>query len=98
VICGVPDLIAVLDNQSGAALGTPGKSPLHPKTKGEILTTDYKYGLRVLIIAVTAAPQWTDTQRGLDIGSLSAFGYDIPYVPIGGYVKPVSVIKEYGPK
>lgn len=78
----MPDLIAVLDNQSGAALGTP----------------DYKYGLRVLIIAVTAAPQWTDTQRGLDIGSLSAFGYDIPYVPIGGYVKPVSVIQEYGPK
>ena len=97
MICGVPDLIAVLDNQSGAALGTPGKPPLNTP-KGRKLTTDYKYGLRVLIIAVTAAPQWTDTQRGLDIGSLSAFGYDIPYVPIGGYVKPVSVIKEYGSK
>ena len=35
---------------------------------------DYKYGLRVLVVAVTAAPQWTDTQRGLDIGSLTAFG------------------------
>lgn len=97
MICGVPDLIAVLDNRSGAALGTPGKPPLNT-SKGRELTTDYKYGLRVLIIAVTAAPQWTDTQRGLDIGSLSAFGYDIPYVPIGGYVKPVSVIKEYGSK
>ena len=97
MICGVPDLIAVLDNQSGAALGTPGKPSLN-KSEGKILKTDYKYGLRVLIIAVTAAPQWTDTQRGLDIGSLSAFGYDIPYVPIGGYVKPVSVIKEYGSK
>jgi hypothetical protein len=62
------------------------------------LMVDYKYGLRVLIVAVTAAPQWTDTQRGLDIGSLSAFGYDIPYAPIGGYVKPVSVIREYGSK
>lgn len=57
---------------------------------------DYKYGLRVLIVAVTAAPQWTDTQRGLDIGALPAFGYDLPYIPIGEYVKPVSVIKEYG--
>jgi DUF917 family protein len=34
ILAGVPDLIAVLDNQSGAALGTP----------------DFKYGLRVLII------------------------------------------------
>jgi DUF917 family protein len=96
VICGVPDLIAVLDNQSGAALGTPGKPPFQFRQEWTLMA-DYKYGLRVLIIAVTAAPQWTDTQRGLDIGSLSAFGYDIPYVPIGGYVKPVSVIKEYGP-
>ena len=79
VVAGVPDLIAVLDSQSGAALGTP----------------DYKYGLRVLVLGITAAPQWTETQRGLDLGALPAFGYDLPYVPIGRYIRPRSVIEEY---
>ncbi|KAK4684534.1 uncharacterized protein P7C73_g5641, partial [Tremellales sp. Uapishka_1] len=82
VVAGVPDLIAVLDAQTGHALGTP----------------DYKFGLRVLVLAITAAPQWTDTPRGLELGSLSAFGYDIPYEPIGTYAKPTSVIEEYGAK
>ncbi|ORY30778.1 putative hydantoinase [Naematelia encephala] len=79
IVAGVPDLIAVLDSQNGSALGTP----------------DYKYGLRVLVLGVTAAPQWTDTPRGLEIGALPAFGYDIPYEPLGKYVKPRSVIEEY---
>ncbi|WWC69837.1 uncharacterized protein I206_103780 [Kwoniella pini CBS 10737] len=80
VICGVPDLISVLDAQNGTALGTP----------------EYKYGLRVIVIGITAAPQWTDTPRGLELGSLTAFGYDnIPYKPLGEYVKPRSVIEEY---
>ncbi|OCF31991.1 hydantoinase [Kwoniella heveanensis BCC8398] len=79
VVCGVPDLISVLDAQNGTALGTP----------------EYKYGLRVIVIGITAAPQWTDTARGLELGSLSAFGYDIPYRPLGRYVKPRSVIEEY---
>lgn len=69
----------MIDAGSGYALGTP----------------DYKYGLRVLVLGITAAPQWTETQRGLDIGGLKAFGYDMPYVPIGTYVKPMSVIHEY---
>ncbi|KAK8847715.1 hypothetical protein IAR55_005574 [Kwoniella newhampshirensis] len=76
------NLIAVLDAQTGHALGTP----------------DYKYGLRVFVLGITAAPQWTDTPRGLELGALGAFGYDdIPYEPIGKYVKPRSVIEEYGP-
>ncbi|WVQ99771.1 hypothetical protein IAU59_006913 [Kwoniella sp. CBS 9459] len=79
VVCGVPDLISVLDAQNGTALGTP----------------EYKYGLQVLVIGITAAPQWTDTARGLELGSLTAFGYDIPYSPLGEYVKPRSVIEEY---
>ncbi|KAM0746963.1 putative hydantoinase [Meredithblackwellia eburnea MCA 4105] len=80
IIATVPDLIAVLDAQSGVALGTP----------------DYKYGLRVLVLGITAAPQWTSTPRGLELGSLTAFGYsDIPYVPLGEYVKPRSVIEEF---
>ncbi|WRT68137.1 uncharacterized protein IL334_005112 [Kwoniella shivajii] len=79
IICGVPDLISVLDAQNGTALGTP----------------EYKYGLRVIVIGITAAPQWTDTPRGLELGALPAFGYDIPYSPLGTYVKPLSVIEEY---
>lgn len=55
----MPDLISVLDAGNGSALGTP----------------DYKYGQRVVVIAITAAPQWTDTPRGLEIGDLRAFGY-----------------------
>jgi len=58
MLATVPDLIAVLDAQSGAALGTP----------------QYKYGLRVLVLGITAAPQWTNTQRGLELGGPSAFG------------------------
>ncbi|EJT98544.1 hypothetical protein DACRYDRAFT_57377 [Dacryopinax primogenitus] len=80
VIATVPDLIMVVDAQNGAALGTP----------------DYKYGLRVIIIGVTAAPQWTDTPRGLEIGDCRAFGFpEIPYKALGQYVKPRSVIEEF---
>ncbi|KZO99531.1 hypothetical protein CALVIDRAFT_495066 [Calocera viscosa TUFC12733] len=80
VIATVPDLIMVVDAQNGAALGTP----------------DYKYGLRVIIIGVTAAPQWTDTPRGLEIGDCRAFGFpEIPYKALGKYVKPRSVIEEF---
>lgn len=81
VVAGVPDLIAVLDTGNGEALGTP----------------DYKYGLRVLVIAISAAPQWTDTPRGLELGALPAFGYDLPYIPVGEYVEPRSVIEEFSP-
>ncbi|EIM83645.1 uncharacterized protein STEHIDRAFT_113723 [Stereum hirsutum FP-91666 SS1] len=52
IVTTVPDLIAALDAQSGCALGTP----------------DYKYGLRVLVLGITAAPQWTNTERGLELG------------------------------
>lgn len=80
VVAGVPDLISVLDAQNGLALGTP----------------EYKYGQRVVVLGMTAAPQWTGSQRGLDLGALPAFGYDIPYVALGEYVRPKSVIEEYG--
>lgn len=59
IVATVPDLIAVLDAQSGCAFGTP----------------DYKYGLRVFVLGITAAPQWTSTARGLELGDLRAFGY-----------------------
>lgn len=69
-----------LDNGSGRALGVP----------------EFKYGYRVTVIGITCSPRWTETQAGLDIGGPKAFGYDIPYRPLGKYVEPRSVIEEYG--
>lgn len=79
-IATVPDLIAVLDSQSGLALGVP----------------EYRYGLIVTVLAITCSPRWTETKKGLEYGGPSAFGYDnISYDPIGVYVEPKSVILEY---
>jgi len=78
VLAVVPDLIAVLDSQSGSGLGTH----------------EYRYGLRVTIIALAGSPLWT-TPRGLKKGGPEAFGLDFPYHPVGAYVEPRSVIEEY---
>ncbi|KAI0938669.1 hypothetical protein AcV5_000296 [Taiwanofungus camphoratus] len=76
----VPDLITVLDSQNGTALGTP----------------DYRYGLRVTVIALAGDPKWTTTPEGLLCGGPSAFGlHDLPFTPIAQYREPVSVITEY---
>ncbi|RPD65174.1 hydantoinase/oxoprolinase [Lentinus tigrinus ALCF2SS1-7] len=76
----VPDLITVLDSQNGAALGTP----------------DYRYGLRVTVIAMAGHPSWI-TPQGLDNGGPTAFGLNgVPFTPIGPYKDPKSVIKEFG--
>ncbi|KAG6333941.1 hypothetical protein ID866_5152 [Astraeus odoratus] len=81
VKAAVPDLIALLDAQNGSALGTQ----------------EYKYGLRVVVIGITGAPQWTGTPRGMETGGPGAFGFhDIPYVPLGVYSPPKSVIDEFG--
>ncbi|KAI9164049.1 putative D-/L-hydantoinase subunit A [Paramyrothecium foliicola] len=80
IIASVPDLIAVLDNGSGRALGVP----------------EFKYGYRVTVIGITCSPRWTDTALGLEIGGPKAFGYDdISYEPLGTYVEPRSVIDEF---
>jgi DUF917 family protein len=80
MVATVPDLISVLDAQNGSALGTP----------------QYKYGLRVLVLGITAAPQWTGTERGIALGGPSGFGFThIPYKPLGKYTQPQSVIEEY---
>ncbi|EED14116.1 conserved hypothetical protein [Talaromyces stipitatus ATCC 10500] len=77
ILASVPDLIAVLDAETGAGLGTP----------------EYKYGLKVMIIAIAASPRWTDTPRGMALGGPGSMGFeDIEYVPIGKYSKPRSVI------
>ncbi|KAK1687314.1 hydantoinase/oxoprolinase [Colletotrichum godetiae] len=79
IVAAVPDLISILDNESGRALGVP----------------EFKYGYRVTVIGITCSPRWTETQAGLDIGGPRAFGYDIEYKPLGKYVEPRSVLEEY---
>jgi DUF917 family protein len=58
ILAAVPDIIAVVDAGNGRALGTQ----------------DYKYGLRVTVVGITAAPQWTSTERGLKLGGPASFG------------------------
>ncbi|KZV63899.1 DUF917-domain-containing protein [Peniophora sp. CONT] len=81
VVASVPDLICVIDAASGEAIGTP----------------EYRYGLHVLVLGITASDKWTSTQRGLDIGGPRAFGLDVDYKPLGVFKKPRSVIDEYAP-
>ena len=81
ILASVPDLIAVIDAETGAGLGTP----------------EYKYGLKVVIIAIAASPRWTDTERGMELGGPGSMGFDqVKYVPIGKYSKPRSVIDVFG--
>jgi DUF917 family protein len=80
VLAIVPDLISVIDAQSGEAIGTP----------------EYRYGLLVTVIGITASDKWTSTPRAIEIGGPAAFGLtDIEYKPLGKFVNPVSVIDEY---
>ncbi|KZT10328.1 DUF917-domain-containing protein [Laetiporus sulphureus 93-53] len=80
ILVTVPDLITVVDSQNGAALGTP----------------DYRYGLRVTVIAMAAEPKWTTTPEGLACGGPSAFGlYDLPFTPIAQYKEPSGVVAQF---
>ncbi|KAI4609634.1 hypothetical protein J4E80_008278 [Alternaria sp. BMP 0032] len=82
VLAIVPDLIAVIDAQNGEAIGTP----------------EYRYGLLVSVIGITASERWT-SPKGIEIGGPKAFGLDhLKYKPLGKFVKPVSVIDEYDGK
>ncbi len=80
VLAIVPDLIAVVDAQNGEAIGTP----------------EYRFGLLVCVVGITASEKWTGTERGVELGGPKAFGLGhIEYTPLGVYKKPVSVIDEY---
>jgi len=79
VLAIVPDLISVIDAQNGEAIGTP----------------EYRYGLLVLVIGITASERWT-SPRGIEIGGPKGFGLDhLQYKSLGKFVKPRSVIDEY---
>ncbi|KAJ5662112.1 uncharacterized protein N7477_009728 [Penicillium maclennaniae] len=81
ILASVPDLIAVIDAETGAGLGTP----------------EYKYGLKVVIIAIAASPRWTETARGMELGGPGSMGFEeVKYVPIGKYSKPRSIIEVFG--
>ncbi|CZT11410.1 hypothetical protein WAI453_004522 [Rhynchosporium graminicola] len=75
----VPDLICVLDTQTGLSIGVP----------------EFRYGLIVTVLGMACSPRWTDTERGLEYGGPKAFGYDMPYNPLGTYVEPKSVVLEF---
>ncbi|KAI0694195.1 hydantoinase/oxoprolinase [Cytidiella melzeri] len=80
VIVTVPDLITVLDSQSGSSIGTQ----------------EYRYGLRVTVIALAGHPKWTQTPEGLACGGPAAFGlHDVPFQPIADYREPQSVVQEF---
>lgn len=79
VLAIVPDLISVIDAQSGEAIGTP----------------EYRYGLLVLVIGITASDRWTSS-KGIEIGGPKSFGLGhLDYKPLGKFVKPVSIIDEF---
>lgn len=74
-----PDLITIIDAQNGEAIGTP----------------EYRYGLLVVVLGITASDKWT-SERGIEIGGPKSFGMDhLTYKPLGTFVKPRSVIDEY---
>jgi DUF917 family protein len=80
IVATVPDLVCVLDAQNGEALGTQ----------------EYRYGLLVIVLGITASEKWTSTERGIEIGGPRGFGInDIEYVPLGIFKKPKSVIDEF---
>lgn len=80
VLAIVPDLISVIDAQNGEAVGTP----------------EYRYGLLVIVLGISASERWTGTERGIKIGGPEAFGINhLKWEPSGKFVKPRSVIDEY---
>jgi DUF917 family protein len=67
VIASVPDLIMILDLETGEPITT------------ELL----RFGFRVAVLGL-AAPEQLRTARALEVVGPRAFGYDLPYRPLGG--------------
>lgn len=81
IVAIVPDLVCVIDAQNGEAIGTQ----------------EYRYGLPVVVLGITASDKWTSTPRGIEIGGPKGFGFDhLHYKPLGKFQVPRSVIDEYG--
>ncbi|KAL0783434.1 hypothetical protein CaCOL14_001340 [Colletotrichum acutatum] len=56
---------------------------------------DLRYGLCVNVIALPAHPLWK-TEKGMPVGGPQAFGLSMPFIGVGEYTEPRSVIDEYG--
>ncbi|UPK90253.1 hypothetical protein LCI18_001188 [Fusarium solani-melongenae] len=80
VLAIVPDLVCLIDAQSGEAVGTP----------------EYRYGLLVVVLGIAASDRWTGSERGIEIGGPKGFGFDhLKFEPLGKYTEPKSVIDEF---
>lgn len=79
VLATAPDLIALIDRESGKAVGVP----------------EYRYGCHVAVLGIACSPRWTETARGIEIGGPKGYGYDLEYKPLGEHVEPRSVIDEF---
>lgn len=55
---------------------------------------DLRYGLRVSVIGLPAHPLWK-TEKGMPVGGPKAFGLEMPFVGVGEYTEPRSVIEEF---
>ncbi|KAH6668150.1 hydantoinase [Plectosphaerella plurivora] len=55
---------------------------------------DLRYGLRVSVIALPSHPLWK-TETAMPIGGPAAFNLDMPFVGVGEYTAPRSVLDEY---
>ncbi|CUM65848.1 uncharacterized protein PRCAT00003497001 [Priceomyces carsonii] len=60
IIASVPELITVIDSETGEAIGTP----------------DYRYGLSCFVIVMAPNQIWTSSKNALRIGGPEAFGFD----------------------
>src|SRR5699024_3437228 len=81
VLATVPDLIALIDSQSGKPVGVP----------------EYRYGCHVTVLGIPCSPRWSETERGIEVGGPKGYGYDLEYRPLGKYAEPRSVISEFAP-
>ncbi|KAL2841747.1 hypothetical protein BJY01DRAFT_249415 [Aspergillus pseudoustus] len=79
VLATVPDLIALIDRDTGRAVGVP----------------EYRYGCHVVVLGIACSPRWTETPRGIEVGGPKGYGYDLEYKPLGKYTEPRSVIDEF---
>lgn len=81
ILATVPDLIALIDSQSGKPVGVP----------------EYRYGCHVVVLGIACSPRWSETPRGIEVGGPKGYGYELEYKPLGQYVEPRSVIAEFLP-
>lgn len=80
VVCSVPDLISIIDSNTGEAVGTP----------------DYRYGLFVFVLGIAPSDKWTSTTKAIEIGGPKGFDLeDVDYKPISEYKPPLTVFDEF---